>query len=378
MLRKAAAAVTLSPHKKTFKPNLGLALKTLVICFCLATPLSGLAQDLRLINEFNAERFADLSSEDFRRLATSSYAQDGQNIFVFQTLYEEDLNPNLGVRRTRSKKVRHIMRSENKIFFDATYSFDQYGRRVTPIASLASRKKFILLTGCSFTFGHGLNDNQTINYFLAKELPEYFPYNYAISASGPHVSMALAEESNFADEIPQAEGMMIYVSLGTEHIARATGRLPSVSWLEDAPYYEKLGDELVRKGTFATGRFFTTKFYFFLGRILTFFGLGNRIFPPLDSADSDFMCALVMKLKHSFLQHHPSSRFIYYLHPFSAQPKELGECLTHGKVEWLEGKLPALPNLNIPLDGHPNAQANKFIAADIAAYLKRTKSNLSH
>jgi hypothetical protein len=377
---KAAAAVTLSPLKKNSSQLFVThAFWAILFFYVLILPMRSFAQEKNALpKDTKAGQFLNLKSEEFKTLAKRSGVNDGAKIYYYQYPSENVADENLGFRTPHNKKVRTILRTDSEIIFDAAYSFDQYGRRTSPVASPKSRKKFLLLSGCSFTFGYGLNDNQTLNYFLGKEFPDYFPYNYGIGASGPHTSLALLEEDRFKSQIPQAKGVMIYISLGKDHMDRATGRLPSLYWQQGAPYYEQDGDELIRKGSFASGRPLTTKFYFLVGQLFSFIGLENRVFPPLRTADSDYMCLLAAKMRDNFQKQYSDSRFIYYLHPFLSQPSELGECLTRVGVEWYEGRKP----LNgtkwaIKHDGHPNAEANQAIAAEIASYIKQPNTHIS-
>jgi hypothetical protein len=378
---KAAAAVILSPRKKSpFRAPRRLLLAALLGITSFFPLYSPAEEPPRSHAGHQAEfnRFLNLQSDEYRSMALKTIVNRGVNTYLYQFPLEGVKDPNLGIRTPKSTQVRAILRTDNKIIFDVVYSFDRYGRRSSPVEKAAGRDKFLILMGCSFTYGYGLNDNQTLNYYLGRELPDYAPYNYGIGATGPNTALAITEENQFRDQIPQAKGVMVYVSLGESHMDRATGRLPSLAWALTTPYYEADGREVRRNGSFATGRPITNKIYFFIGRILQFFGLGHRVFPPLNAADSEYMCLLVKKLRDTFQNQYPGSRFIYYLHPYLFQPDQLGECLTTHGIEWLRGRRsPAVLESSIELDDHPGARANQAIAAEIAEYLRRTTPDIS-
>lgn len=66
---------------------------------------------------------------------------------------------------------------------DITYSFDKYGYRIYPKLNYPTSKN-IFCFGCSYTFGHGIPDEHTWPYILAKKLGEdYTPHNYGVSST---------------------------------------------------------------------------------------------------------------------------------------------------------------------------------------------------
>lgn len=147
-----------------------------------------------------------------------------------------------------------------ELVYDVIYSIDAYGRRVTPCVSSRIRSKFVSFFGCSFAFGEGLNDDQTLPYHIGKYAPCYKPYNYAFAGYGPQQMLAKIQQGDLSREIVQKEGILLCVHA---HIDRAIGSMNVCNWISpDLPYYYFSEDgNLVRDGTFATGRPFTSLFY---------------------------------------------------------------------------------------------------------------------
>lgn len=78
--------------------------------------------------------------------------------------------------------------------FDAMYTLDEKNRRITPKAN-PNPDADLLLFGCSFTFGFGMNDDQTWPWLLAKDLgPTWRVENYAYSGFGAQQTLFLLEE----------------------------------------------------------------------------------------------------------------------------------------------------------------------------------------
>jgi hypothetical protein len=149
-----------------------------------------------------SDQFADLNS-DFYLSNPPWSASSANGFYRFQYPYEMAPHEDLGFTQATSSEVRHIYRTKDKIIYDAIYHFDEKGRRLAPIENRNRRKKFIVLSGCSFTYGNGLNDNQTLNYFLSKELNDFMPYNYAIGGTGTNTTLALIESNRLAQEVSE-------------------------------------------------------------------------------------------------------------------------------------------------------------------------------
>ncbi len=315
------------------------------------------------------KKLTDLKSEDFRSVQTNPGSYGPIKIYNWTHPSETVPDPDLGYRHHPSSQVKHIVRSDTQIIYDAIYSFDQYSRRYAPVEDLPSRKKFVIFYGCSYTYGNGLNDNQTLHYFLGKLNKNYYPYNYAIGATGPNSMLALVQQNKFHEQIPQANGTFIYV-YADFHTDRALGHYPSVTWLRDTPYYEmdKNGG-LSRHGSFLTGRPIFTKLLMNLQIVFQFMGYGNNIIPAIKDKDHLYICALINETKKEFLRQYPQSNFVLYMHPTSRIPPILETCLQKNEIAYFKGKPLPENGMSIPIDGHPNEQANRLIAEELSAYL---------
>ena len=60
-----------------------------------------------------------------------------------------------------------LYKPDGTLCYDAEYTSDAYGRRSVAIRS-ENPEKHLLLFGCSFTFGEGLSDSDTLQYQLQK------------------------------------------------------------------------------------------------------------------------------------------------------------------------------------------------------------------
>jgi hypothetical protein len=149
----------------------------------------------------------------------------------------------------------------------AFYTIDSLGRRVTGIKTgTGPDKKYALFFGCSVTFGLWVNDDQTLPAFFEGMDTNFHAYNYGVSGYGAHHLPALFESRNLRKEIPERDGIAIY-SYFIGHTQRAIGDMESyLSWNATSPYYYLKGDEVIRDGSFKSGRRFVSWFYEFISK----------------------------------------------------------------------------------------------------------------
>jgi hypothetical protein len=171
-------------------------------------------------------------------------------------LHDDDL---LGIALKPDSRVTCTKkRADGKVIFKATYSTDARGRRATPVESAATRNRYLLFFGCSFIFGEGLNDDETLPYYVGRLAACYRPYNYGVIGYGPQQMLAMLEEGGLRKQIPQRKGALIYSYMGEPvagHIDRAIGSLHIFGWASRFPHYFIGPDgELTRDGNFRTGR----------------------------------------------------------------------------------------------------------------------------
>ncbi len=130
----------------------------------------------------------------------------------------------------------------DEVIYDVSYTTDWRGYRKTPNSNEDS-KKCLLFLGDSFAIGEGLNDNQTLPFFI-NEILHIRVFNYGFHGYGPHQALALLQSGIIKENLKNCTNIVaFYISLPT-HIARANG----FSAWEDTnffPYLTLRGDTLV-------------------------------------------------------------------------------------------------------------------------------------
>jgi hypothetical protein len=180
------------------------------------------------------------------------------------------------------------------------------------------------------------------------------------------------------DEVKEKDGVCVYV-YNVWHILRANGFMSVYNMYgRTMPYYALLKDGSVKcRGDFTTGRPFLSMLFLLLHktRLASFF----KIEIPRVVRDShiDLVCGLIKHSKVLFNAAFPRGRFYVLFHPYhageAAQIARIKEFLQQQGIPYFS--YPGLYDPDeaagskhiIPGDGHPNAYANKKLAAKLAA-----------
>jgi hypothetical protein len=153
-----------------------------------------------------------------------------------------------GPKSDTSFQANLSRKNNDTLVFNALYSFKD-GHRTTPNNSDTSKYKISLLGG-SHLFGEGLNDNQTIAYYLnnCSESP-YNITNYAFNGYGTHQALYNLENNILTQS--NKPKVVIYYFI-TDHIFRSAGK---ALWDSKGPLYEMENNELLYKGGFDENKF---------------------------------------------------------------------------------------------------------------------------
>lgn len=284
---------------------------------------------------------------------------------------------NLGFRPKPNNQARHVLRTRERLIWDIRITTDQHGRRVVPQKEHPGRRKFLAFFGCSFTYGTGLADDQTLPYFVGEALPSYRVYNYSIPSSAPNLMLALLEEGKLPQQIEQKKGVFVYVGLNF-HVGRANGYMAEASWMSETPYYEYGVDgELLRKGSFASERPATISVYKWAWPLIQRWTHGKMNFPPPRDAHFKYVCDIVKQSRRNFLKMFPGSSFVVADHPIYRMDERVISCLRDDgiKVFTTTASFAAEDGYMIPGDGHPTEKFNREYGKLLSSWLADVEKN---
>ncbi len=277
-------------------------------------------------------------------------------------------DPDYGYKPKQNSEVTAVRKGRNgEIIYSARYSTDEYSRRVIPLTDESERSKFLIFFGCSFTFGAGLNDDQTMPYFVGQRARCYEPYNYAYSGYGPQHMLVRLQDSGFSGEIKQKNGIMIY---SPAHVSRAIGSYKvSTAWGRNFPYFylDRHGD-LRREGDFQSGRPVRSQIYELLSKIkfIDIFLRRYDIPHNFSENDLDTTAKIIERSFELFNRAFPDSSVYFMLLPgvddsdqeVARRLKDLGIQI----LDFSDRKEFSNEGYVIPKDGHPTALWNKELA----------------
>lgn len=157
----------------------------------------------------------------------------------------------LGYGPSKNFKDTAIKKVNNKVIYKVNYTINSDGLRET-LSSNDKSDKCLMFFGDSFTFGEGLNDNETLPYLVGEKANgKYKIYNFGFSGYGPH-QMLSAIEHGITDKIIKGckESTAIYIGQD-DHIPRIAGKK---SWDKHGPKYLLVNAEAVYQGHFDEGK----------------------------------------------------------------------------------------------------------------------------
>jgi hypothetical protein len=231
-----------------------------------------------------------------------------------------------------------------------------------------------MVTGCSFAFGYGLEEQQTLSFFL-DSLTGMRGYNYGISGHGTQQTLAILQNRILEDEIEEKSGVLIHLFID-DHLPRLIGSRRLIKlWAQKYPYYYLDGDSLKRNGNFWTGRHFQTRFYRAISQS-AFIDLFDIDFPwKISDEHMNLWGAVLAESKKAFLAQYPEGKFLVVIGPNSNLANRAVNELDARNIEYLDlSQLLDKEEKQYKIhwtEGHPNGKYYLKLAEAIKTYLEQ-------
>ena len=286
--------------------------------------------------------------------------------------YDHDIGQRLAADRT----VRCVRTADSEILWDVSYSTDEFGRRTTLIPDYDGEQKHAVFFGCSYLFGEGSTDAETIPSQFAKLQPEFHAYNYGVPGFGTQQMLALLESDRIRNEVVEKSGIAVYVYLQEIHESRVIGGMQEfLSFAPNYPFYELESDGTpVRRGDFSSGRVLTNAFYR-IAAASNFVRLMGFSFPARSDRHYQLTAALILQSRRLYQQQFPESDFVVVAWYDTKTPtlqylEEAGVSVSYPRSRPNHGA----PNMEYVGDGHPTPLANRFCAEDLITFIASSGS----
>jgi hypothetical protein len=275
----------------------------------------------------------------------------------------------LGYKPAPNRRLVSKMMLSGRQIYSVTYSTNAHGWRVSPVSAGRKADRFVLFFGCSFTFGQGLQDDQTLPFYAGQLASGYRPYNFGVMGYGPQQMLALLQDGSIKREVGEKEGILIYVFID-DHMNRLIGSRYVVQTLgKHMPYfYLDSNGNLQRKGSFASGRPGLTLLFWFLQRsaIATYFQIG--MVDPIGTDEFDLMAKVLVESRAAFSRLFSTDRFYVLIYPGSRRGKRLMPYFEKSQIRFMDYSNlfdPTDEDLHIEGDPHPTAKAHRLVAKQL-------------
>lgn len=178
---------------------------------------------------------------------TCAYYVAKSQIIVTKTIPEEwrQASTSIGALPVPKTATEFKEFLDDRLITKVTYRIDASGLREIPSA-VQGRPHKVVFFGCSFMFGHGVENDQTLPFYFVRDSGGTFEgFNFAGEGWGPH-QMLREIETGFVRRVAGVPDLAIYEAI-PDHLRRVAGRAP---W-EDGPKYELCqSDEACYSGPF--------------------------------------------------------------------------------------------------------------------------------
>lgn len=288
---------------------------------------------------------------------------------LFKTVHSDSL---LGYRPDNNKYSTGKKIFGDTLIYEMSYHLDSSGHRVTP-DSLSANKKFGIFLGCSFTFGDGLNDNETIPFFFSKNTKTFKGYNFGYSGYGPNHALVKLQHDSLNKIVTQKEGIGFYVYIH-DHINRTIGSMSNFTINHGkAPCFEIEKENLVHKGLFIDAHPDQSWVYKKMREngFCRYFGIGYPFW--LREKDFELTAKVLEEISKEFQKNFHTDQFYVIIYPSMSQKEyesdeNIVKYLKIKKIKYLDYRKifdTTTEGYFIPHDHHPTALANDILTKQI-------------
>ena len=284
---------------------------------------------------------------------------------------------NYGARPLENKLEKSYINM--KLVSKAVVSKSDDEMRYTYHQNWKTRTKQMVLVGDSNTFGWGLNNDETLSYWLAKKFKQYRIYNFSEYGGGPHDNLKKLEDSKLLDKLPQNNGVMLFQFFSYYHL-RVMGALNYMSWPESGkrPWYQISSEGVLQyKGVFKD------RWYSGLYDLLNYLKpeVIEYNFPKVRDEDINLTFKIISKIKDIYKKKFPNNHFYillmpnFYDDPIHKASKKYMRLfgINYIEMETLKEYLRKDSSILFKSDKHLTDKANEVIAQDVFNALEKEK-----
>lgn len=276
-------------------------------------------------------------------------------------------------------------KNSGKVKYKINYQTDKYGRRLTGFENVPDARMNIIFMGCSYTFGEGVETNDTLPAQVGKILPKARVYNIGVPGSSlPGRLSVLIKSPQLLGAIdPSLPTILIYVFLD-DHLRRMAGtselfRRGDYLFFE-SPAFSLEGSKLKLEKGFDED-FWNFRWPAFLYSKTKFAEFSHLEVPPISTSQFKLQEELLQRLesevrkilpmtKETYLATFPGENF--YIPKFSSNLQGV----TLLDYSGFDFQNIMAGNYYLPADFHPAARTYEFFSMLLANDLKKIHPEL--
>ncbi len=258
----------------------------------------------------------------------------------------------LGVRAKHNTSISWLVDSTKKDSNPVLINIDSLSRRITPEPAL-SAEKYAMFLGCSYTYGDGVSNNETMPYYFQHESAKYKAYNLGYLAYSPLHALARLQHGSVEKGIVEKNGFAVFTYIN-DHIDRV---IPATRWIEltkgKFPYLNQ--SNMQTEGLFVDRRRVYSNLVLNAqtSGIKQLFKLG---YPKYHSEKHyQLVIDILKQTKLEYVKRFKNNNFFVAIFPGNPMPPEMMEMLKKSKIAYFDySKLTTADDKMLPFDNaHP-------------------------
>lgn len=315
---------------------------------------------------------------DWTRLQISDYKQSFNQLKPLERsgdVWDEEADGYINLKANYSARHKAINPLTGEIVYDVKYSQDAFRRRLT-VGHSKNPSSHLILSGCSSTFGEGINDDQTLSYLLQKKMPETNVFNLGIPGGSIVTALTTITKKDNWDGIFPFNGKLLFSYSTSIHVPRFLGTIRLVgSWYHNGAFLKKneMGD-YEYGGVYYLHKPFRTA----LSKLLNHSQLLSAIdfdWPVVNDRAIEDYAKAIYQLKTQYRKKYSAqNELVVYLWPGEEENRAIIPYLEKYQIYYLDYsdfnlRKYATKDLFIKWDYHPTEEFNRILAEQIASDL---------